>query len=55
MTKWNVSRDEETHRWVANKGWISESFPTQQSAFLYAYLHATAEKIGLEDHWDWEK
>lgn len=47
MTKWNVSQDRYTKRWIANKEWHSETFPTQQTAFRYAYLHACADHYGV--------
>lgn len=42
MTKWNVSKDFDGRRWVANRGWHTMKFPTWDEAFNYAYLHAVA-------------
>lgn len=48
MTKWTVYRDEDTHRWIATKDWRSDSFPSQPTAFRYAFLQASVDRIDAE-------
>jgi hypothetical protein len=39
---WTVCKDFDGKRWVAQRGWHTEKFPTWEEAFAFAYRKATA-------------